>query len=102
MAERVRVDDATLQTVGAHLVAAANLMVAENMRRPSAELPSLIGIGSDVLRYVNGLQIARSALSRAAQSAGEVTAGMMQDSNALDREVAGILTGGFVARGGGR
>lgn len=102
MAGQVRLEDAVLGEAGLALAAAAHLMVAENARRPSTALPSLSDIGGDVEQYLQGLQLARSALSRAARSASEAVADMMQDSDALDRKIAGTLSGGFTVKGGGR
>ena len=102
VAGQVRLEDAVLGEAGSALTAAAHLMVAENARRPSATLPSLSGIGDDVEQYFQGLQLARSALSRAARSASEAVADMMQDSDALDRKIAGMLSGGLTVKGGGR
>ncbi|MBC9926605.1 MULTISPECIES: hypothetical protein [unclassified Leucobacter] len=102
MADRVVLDDAVLAEAGSALIAAAHLMVAENARRPSAMLESQSGIGDDVEQYMRGLQLARSALSRAARTASEAVADMMRDSDTLDRKIAGALSGGFSAKGGGR
>lgn len=99
MADRVQLDDTSLGEAGSALIAGAHLLVAGNLRLPADEIPSLIGVGGDVERFLQGLQLARSALSYAATSASESVAAMMRDSDALDREIAGSLSGIFSAKG---
>lgn len=93
------INDDQLEYAGALLVLASNTMVTDNTSIPSGSLESLTGIGSEVRRFLNGLQTGRLALADAAKTSGEEVAGVMKDSSELDAFIASDLYSGFAVKG---
>ncbi|MFV0433368.1 MAG: hypothetical protein ACK5LO_05250 [Leucobacter sp.] len=93
------IPDGALESAGASLVGAANLMVTGNTARVAGVLESLTGIGTEVDLYLRGLSVGRAALADAAKTASEAVGALMLDSSALDGRLSGALASGFAVQG---
>lgn len=94
MTEEVLLDDAVLRHSGEQFVTAAR-SAADGAAAPEVSMASLTRIGSEVQQFLRGVVLARLALSDAATTAGRATSKMMEDGDALDRQISVSLGSGY-------
>lgn len=91
--------DATIAGAIGHIVTAENEMLDGNAPRPSGGFESLTGIGGEVDLYLRGMQVGRAALADAAKTAARGLRHLMEESTALDADLAASLSAGFAVQG---
>ncbi len=100
MSGDIEIDEHALLASGAYFVHASSTMISENVTRPRVDLASLTGIGSAVALHLEGMDMARAALSDAAKTGGESVSALMAESSELDRFIAQTLGVGFAVQEG--
>lgn len=98
MSDELVIRDTELKAAGDCLVTASSIMAKYTSRAPG-RLTSLTGIGASVQQYLMSLREGRLALADAAKTGSTQLAGVMDDSNALDRHIADSLDAGFMVKG---
>ncbi|MBK0420400.1 hypothetical protein JD276_15330 [Leucobacter sp. CSA1] len=96
MDDRVVLKDESLAAASAAL-AVATLTMAGGGAAPSVSLRSLTGIGEQVARFLQGVEIARHSLADAARAADLEVAGARQAGDELDTRIGRSLSPGFGA-----
>ena len=97
MSDSLRLTDAALSGAGRKLLEAAVGMLKNNVGRPAA-VPTVSGASADIDLYLRGFSVARAALADAAKSASLTVSATMEQSDALDAEIAAALPAGFALR----
>ncbi|WP_143025936.1 hypothetical protein [Leucobacter chromiiresistens] len=87
--------DSELSLAGSTLGTAARTMEEGSEGRPSAQFPSLTGIGDEADEFLRSIEVAQNALADAAKSASHAVNGLMEDSSALDARLAASLYSGY-------
>lgn len=100
MSDSLKLNDAVLLESGRRLVEAAVGMLHNNVKRPAA-VPTISGASAEIDLYLRGFSVARAALADAAKSASLALSSTMEQSAALDSEIAAALPAGFSLRESG-
>lgn len=94
MTEEVLLDDAVLQHCAEQFATAAR-SAADRAEAPEVSMTSVTRIAGEVQQFLRAVVLARLALSDAATTAGRATNEMMEDGDALDRQLSVSLGGGY-------
>lgn len=97
MSDGLTLNDAVLSEAGRKLIEAAATMLNSNVQRPAA-VPTISGASAEIDLYLRGFSVARAALADAAKAASLVVSSTMEQSAALDSEIAAALPAGFSLR----
>lgn len=99
MSDGLTLNDAVLSEAGRKLIEAAAGMLNSNVQRPAA-VPTISALSGEIDLYLRGISVARAALADAAKAASLTVSSVMEQSAALDAEIAAALPAGFSLREG--